>query len=64
MQRRPRLSLIQDARFAGKQRFKDHITGEVLNSHKIHERISTGIYSSYHIHHLNLSMPECARSVG
>lgn len=55
--RRPRLSVIQDANRLGRQRFKDHITGEELNTHKILERINSGVYSSYHVKHLNLSFP-------
>lgn len=53
--RRPRLSVIQDAALAGTQKFKDHITGEVLSAYKIQERVSAGEYSAYHVHHLNLA---------
>ena len=53
--RRPRLSVIQDEAFAGTQKFKDHITGEVLSAYKIQERVSAGEYTAYHVHHLNLS---------
>jgi len=62
--RRPRLSVIQDSNCLGRQRFKDHITGEELNSHKILERINAGIYSRYHVLHLNLSAISGHCSVG
>lgn len=54
MQRRPRLMPIEMADNRSTVCFKDHITGEVLNRHKIIQRISEGVYSQYHVHHLNL----------
>lgn len=52
-ERRPRLTPV-DGSEPARQGFKDHITGEILNRHKIVQRVSQGIYSRYHIRHLNL----------
>ena len=54
MKRHPRLTVIENTARIEKKYFKDHITGEVINKHKIIQRLSEGVYSSYHIHHLNL----------
>ena len=54
MIRRSRLAIIGNFHSSDKQRFKDHITGEELDTHKVVQRIKEGIYSKYHVKHLKL----------
>lgn len=53
MAKKPRLTVVDESNTGLNRRFKDNVTGEILNRGDVNKRIKSGDYEDYHIMHIN-----------